>query len=85
MKIKFDPNLDFQREAIDAIVGLFDGQEINQTNFTVASLKEVDGLFDRMEQSDLGIGNCLRLLDEDIHKNVKAVHNSVPIDGDDGQ
>ncbi len=39
MKIQFDPNLDFQREAINAVVDLFDGQEVCQTNFTVAPLK----------------------------------------------
>jgi len=71
MKIQFDPNLDFQREAINAIANLFEGQEVCQTNFTVAPLKQatqMDWLV-----TDLGIGNRLRLLDEDIHKNVKAV------------
>ncbi len=71
MKIQFDPNLDFQREAINAVVDLFKGQEVCKTNFTVASLKgepQMDLL-----ATDLGIGNRLRLLDEDIHKNVKAV------------
>ena len=71
MKIKFNPNLDFQQEAIASIVDLFDGQEICQTNFTVAPLKQerqMDWL-----ATDLGIGNRLRLLDEDIHKNVRTV------------
>jgi len=39
MKIQFDPNLDFQSEAINAVVDLFEGQEVCQTNFTVAPLK----------------------------------------------
>ena len=39
MKIQFDANLDSQREAINAVVDLFDGQEICQTNFIVTSLK----------------------------------------------
>jgi len=39
MKFQFDPNLDFQHEAINAVVDLFDGQEVCQTNFTVAPLK----------------------------------------------
>jgi type III restriction enzyme len=30
MKIQFDPNLDFQHEAINAVVDLFDGQEVCQ-------------------------------------------------------
>ncbi len=35
MKIQFDPNLDFQKQAIESIAGVFEGQEIGQTNFTV--------------------------------------------------
>ena len=66
MKIQFNPDLPFQREAIDAIVDLFDGQEICQTNFTVAPLQQMGGLFAGMDQNDLGVGNRLRLLDEDI-------------------
>jgi|GEM_PF-3908544 restriction endonuclease len=31
MKIKFDPNLAFQKQAIDAITGVFEGQEICRT------------------------------------------------------
>jgi type III restriction enzyme len=73
MKIKFNPDLDFQREAINAIVDLFDGQQVCQTNFTVSPLKQMDDLFAGMDQNDLGIGNRLRLLDDDIHKNVKAI------------
>jgi type III restriction enzyme len=39
MKLQFNPNLDFQHEAISAVVDIFDGQEICQTNFAVAPLK----------------------------------------------
>jgi len=75
MKIQFDPNLDFQHEAINAVVDLFDGQEVCRTNFTVAPLK-YDPQFKfefENKQNDLGIGNRLRLLDEDIHENIKEV------------
>ena len=36
MKLQFNPDLDFQREAIDSITGIFKGQETCRTNFTVA-------------------------------------------------
>jgi type III restriction enzyme len=42
-----------------------------RTNFTVASLTHEDQM--SFLSTDLGIGNRLRLLDEDIHKNVKAI------------
>lgn len=73
MKLQFDADLDFQREAVSSIVDLFQGQETCRTNFTVASLKRKEGWLDGMEQSDLGIGNRLRLLDEDILKNMREV------------
>lgn len=41
MKIKFDPNLDFQKQAIESVAGVFEGQEICQTNFTVAPLQSL--------------------------------------------
>ena len=73
MKLQFDPNLNFQREAIDSIVDIFQGQEICQTNFTVMPLDyDPQAALPGME-NDLGIGNRLRLLDEDIHKNVKEI------------
>lgn len=75
MKIKFDPNLDFQREAIDSIVDIFRGQETYQTNFTVAPLqKSAQMQLDFEEkQSELGIGNRLKLLEEDILENVRDI------------
>jgi len=71
MKIQFNPDLDYQHEAIDSIVDIFDGQETNQTNFTIAPLIKIDDLY--AGQSDLGVGNRLRLLEEDILENVKKI------------
>jgi type III restriction enzyme len=52
---------------------VFEGQEICQTNFTVAPLQYIpDELFPNME-TKLGIGNRLKLLDEDIHKNIRKI------------
>lgn len=75
MKIQFDANLDYQRQAIESVTGVFAGQEICQTNFTVAPLQswEEDSLFHGTQQDTLGIGNRLRLLDEDIHANIRKI------------
>ncbi len=73
MKLQFDPNLDFQQEAISAVSDLFEGQEVCRTNFTVAPLRAMDGMFEGMDENELGIGNRLRLLDEDIHDNVQSI------------
>ena len=79
MKIKFDPNQDFQLEAIRSIVDVFKGQETCQTNFTVAAVAEDRPLFDGDEQNDLGIGNRLKMLSEDILANVNQIqlHNGL--------
>jgi type III restriction enzyme len=73
MKLQFDPNLDFQHEAINAVVDLFEGQEVCRTNFTVMPLKYNPQTALPGIENDLGIGNRLRLLDEDIHGSVKAI------------
>ena len=78
MKIKFDPDLDFQHEAISSITGIFKGQEVCQTNFSVAPLNYDSrmslGFIDKYY--DLGIGNRLNLLEEDILENVRNIQLS---------
>lgn len=75
MKIQFDANLDYQRDAIESVTGVFAGQEICQTNFTVAPLQSWEewSLFHGNQEDTLGIGNRLRLLDEDIHANIRKI------------
>ena len=73
MKIQFDPNLDFQKQAIESVAGVFEGQEICQTNFTVAPLQYTKELDLPGMGNNLGIGNRLKLLPEDIHKNIRKI------------
>ena len=78
MKIKFNPDLDFQADAISSVVDLFNGQETCQTNFTVGGVDTslepaLPGMEQHTGQSHLGIGNRLKLLDEDILSNVSQV------------
>jgi type III restriction enzyme len=74
MKLQFNPNLAFQKQAIDAITGVFEGQEICRTNFTVAPLQFASGpALPGMEEKGLGIGNRLKLLDEDILENIRNI------------
>jgi len=71
MKLQFNPNLDFQREAIDSITGIFKGQEICRTNFTVAPLQIANQ--PELFEYNQGVGNRIRLLDEDILENVRNI------------
>lgn len=69
MKIQFENNLDYQNYAISSIVNIFEGQEICQSNFTVTGIS--DNLL--TYQNDLGIGNRLELLDDEILSNVQNI------------
>jgi type III restriction enzyme len=72
MKLHFEPDLDYQRAAIEAVCDVFRGQEVCRTEFTVTK-DAVGGAFLPGLESDLGLGNRLALLPEDILKNVNNI------------
>lgn len=85
MKLHFEPNLDYQLQAIEAVCDLFRGQEVCRTEFTVtmkAPPAVADDMFPGtvpqqmtlgMAESDLGVGNRLTLLDDELHKNLADI------------
>ncbi len=73
MKLHFEPDLDYQRQAVEAVCDLFRGQEICRTEFTVTrDLLDPQGRLSFAE-NDLGIGNRLTLLDDELEKNLAAI------------
>ena len=80
MKLHFEANLDFQLQAIEAVCDLFRGQEVCRTEFTVTS--DPAGVQGRLsfDENDLGIGNRLTLLDQEILQNLNAIQlrNGLP-------
>ena len=68
MKLKFDPSLEFQLEAIDAVVNVFDGQPLAQTAFELSHTASAAGLF----QSELGVGNNITLPEDEFLANVHS-------------
>ena len=80
MKLHFEPNLDYQHAAIEAVCDLFRGQEICRTDFTVT--RDVADPQQRMAfaENDLGIGNRLTLLDDELLKNLHDIQlrNGLP-------
>src|SRR5487761_770970 len=72
MKLHFEPNLDYQLHAMEGVCDLFRGQEICRTEFTVTK-SAVGGAYLPGMESDLGIGNRLTLLDDEILKNLHDV------------
>lgn len=87
MKLHFEPNLDYQMQAIEAVCDLFRGQEVCRTEFTVTmkAPMPVGGGGDLfpgtqpeqmtlgLAESDLGVGNRLTLLDDELLKNLNDV------------
>ena len=74
MKLHFEDDLDYQKAAVDSVVGLFKGQEISRSEFTVTFQPETGpnmSLSLGMEESQLGIGNRLLLVDEEIEDNLR--------------
>lgn len=88
MKLHFEPDLDYQKAAIESVADLFRGQEINRTEFTVTRRPLADrsgqasldlGAFLGTQgelglvESELGIGNRLTLLDDEIIANLEDI------------
>ncbi len=89
MKLHFEWPLDFQEQAVNAVADLFRGQEICRTEFTVtkpsrgqiglvfggADLGVKPGMQKSLglEESGLGIGNRLTLLDDELLANLHSV------------
>src|SRR5690606_25356154 len=73
MKLHFEPDLDYQLQAIEAVCDLFRGQEICRTEFTVTRDPADVQMRLGFAHTDLGIGNRLTLLDEELLANLQAV------------
>ena len=83
MKLHFEPNLDYQLRAIEAVCDLFRGQEICRTEFTVTRDVAAPQMRMSFAENDLGVGNRLTLLDDELLKNLSDIqlHNSLPPSG----
>jgi len=67
MKLHFDPNQQFQHDAINSIVGIFEGQPLNQGDFSF-SISSENYMF-----QEGGVGNRLEISKEQIFKNVQEI------------
>jgi type III restriction enzyme len=76
MKLKFDASLQYQHDAVNAVVGAFNGQPFVQTAAMAFQSIQIGGLF----QTELGMGNSLLLPDDEILKNVHAIQEANDIE-----
>ena len=71
MKLQFEPDLDYQQDAIAAVCDLFQGQEACRTEFTISPT--VASQLPGLEEGELGIGNRLQLDEDAILENLQKV------------
>ena len=77
MKLHFDPNQQFQHDAINSIVGIFEGQPLNQGDFSF-SMSSENSLF-----REGCAGNRLEISEEQILKNIQEIQkkNELSVSG----
>ena len=69
MKLKFDPSLDYQQDAIRAVVELFEGQPLAQSDFELTAQVRGRGVALR----ELAVGNDIQIPDEQILENIHRI------------
>lgn len=72
MKLHFEPKLDYQLDAIEAVCDLFRGQEVCRTEFTITR-HPLDRQRPLLDRDGLGIGNRLTLSDTEIARNLNDI------------
>lgn len=80
MRFQFEPDLSHQAAAIEAVCGLFQGQEINTTAFTIAPGQIAGQL--ALAEKTIGYGNRLTLLPDEILANLGAVQDRAALPRD---
>ena len=73
MKIQFDAKQQYQIDAVNAAVDLFDGQPLERPDYSVIFQTMDTELFGGQTRTELGVGNALRLNAAALHQNTRAV------------
>lgn len=75
MKLIFDPNQQYQIDAVNAVIDVFEGQPLSEGDFEI-SFSTQNLLF----KTELGVGNNLILDDAALLKNVQLIQNKFGLD-----
>ena len=71
MKLRFEPDLDYQQDAIVAVCDLFRGQETCRSEFTISH--NLTAQLPGFQESELGVGNRLQLEPRALLDNLRQV------------
>jgi type III restriction enzyme len=80
MKLKFNSNQQFQIDAVNSIVEIFDGQPLHKGDFEISMQTDGKGIFGSQVQTELGIGNNFILDESAILKNIHKIQDKNDID-----
>jgi type III restriction enzyme len=72
MKLKFNPSLQYQQDAVKAVVCVFEGQALAEAGAVAVQALQNGGLF----QTELGLGNRLTLPEDEILQNVHRIQEA---------
>jgi type III restriction enzyme len=75
MKLKFDPSLAYQIDAVNAVADVFDGQPLGQTSFEISSTMPSGAVL-----TTRGVGNNVVVTDEQILANVHKLQEANDIE-----
>ena len=73
MKLRFDPNQQYQRDAIDSVIGLFRSQTLSAGDYEVSLNPLLESSGQALIQNELGYGNQLVIDEATLNKNLKAI------------
>ena len=80
MKIQFDPKQQYQLDAVNAVVELFDGQPLEKPDYSVIFQTMDTELFAGQARSELGVGNKLHIGAEKLLQNLRQVQERNDLD-----
>ncbi len=75
MKLKFDPSLEYQHQAVRSVIEVFNGQPMAQTGFELSQTYD-----EGANPSDLCVGNHLTLPEETLLANVHRIQEANDIE-----
>jgi type III restriction enzyme len=73
LKLQFDPNQQFQLDAVAAITNLFDDQPQGAPEYSVINVGDYGGLFAGQVRTELGVGNHLLLAEDKLRANTRKI------------
>ena len=80
MKIQFDAKQQYQLDAVNAVVELFDGQPLEKPDYSVIFQTMDTELFAGQARTELGVGNKLHLGQEKLLENLRRVQERNDLD-----